>query len=40
MFALTAAAVFFAVANAQSAPDWNLIPKACAAQCAKTIEAS
>lgn len=41
MLALTtAAAVLFAIANAQSAPDWNLVPQACATQCAQTVQAS
>lgn len=35
-----AAALFAAAANAQSAPNWNLIPKACASDCAQTIEVS
>ena len=37
---LVATAVLAALANAQSAPDWNLFPAACASQCAKTIESS
>ncbi|BEI86024.1 hypothetical protein CcaverHIS002_0603110 [Cutaneotrichosporon cavernicola] len=40
MLAITLAATLFALANAQSAPDWKIIPKACATQCAKTIESS
>ncbi|CAK9779588.1 hypothetical protein CC85DRAFT_167338 [Cutaneotrichosporon oleaginosum] len=40
MLAVTLAAAFVALVNAQSAPDWKIIPKACATQCAKTIESS
>ncbi|BEJ16861.1 hypothetical protein CspHIS471_0602620 [Cutaneotrichosporon sp. HIS471] len=40
MLAITLAATLFALVNAQSAPDWKIIPKACATQCAKTIESS
>ncbi|GMK58345.1 hypothetical protein CspeluHIS016_0503770 [Cutaneotrichosporon spelunceum] len=40
MLAFTLAAAFVALAHAQSAPDWKLVPKACATQCGKTIEAS
>lgn len=35
-----AAALLVAVANAQSAPAWDLIPKACATDCAATIQSS
>lgn len=40
LYTAVVSAAFVALANAQSAPDWNLIPKACATQCAQTIQAS
>jgi hypothetical protein len=40
LVASAAAALFAAVANAQSAPDWKLIPAKCATDCAKVVETS
>lgn len=40
MLYAVAFSALLAVANAQSAPDWRLIPRACATDCARTIETS
>jgi hypothetical protein len=40
LVASAAAVILAAFANAQSAPDWNLIPSACASDCAQTVQAS